>query len=273
MGDRRVEMKYIKVLLTIFLPIILYAQVICDKFEILWNSKGNSLEVSLDTDLPDNTEMIVSLSRQYWAKGSSSTYSFDYFSEKSTVVKWKDEQIITVDNKKWQLEFNKKLEEFASLGISSDIDRISDDIKLRMIVHTRQSDPRFGEKNKNLTGKAVNKTGLRVVEKELLINYPLKGTSIKRYPSTDPFSLEIKKTYRIEKQIPLMTELNPVDVAKALENMKYLEAGGTFKVLNIAMKGGSPWYQVTARDRNRRKIGKGWINCTALVGQKIEYVK
>lgn len=266
-------MKNVNILLIVFFPLILNAQVVCDKFEIIWNLKGDLLEVSLDTDLPNNTTIMVSISRLYWEKGSSSKYSFAYISEKSMVVKWRNKNNITLDNGKWLSGFNKKLKYYASLGIDKDIDKISDDIEIRFIVPVRQSDPRFGDGNKKLSGKAIKIKGSHHVGDEVKINYPLKEISIEKHPSTDPYSLKTKNTYRVSKRTPIMPELNPVDVEKALNNVKYLESGGTFKVIKITIKNGKPWYYINVENQNRKHIGKGWINCTALIGQNLEFVK
>jgi len=37
----------------------------------------------------------------------------------------------------------------------------------------------------------------------------------------------------------------------------------------IKKKGSTPWYRVRAIDQNEKKIGVGWINSTALLGQNI----
>jgi hypothetical protein len=59
-------------------------QIICDKFEIKTKVEKTDLFLSLETDLPDDTVVMVSVSRSYKEKGNTSTYSLNYFSEKST---------------------------------------------------------------------------------------------------------------------------------------------------------------------------------------------
>jgi hypothetical protein len=51
--------------------------------------------------------------------------------------------------------------------------------------------------------------------------------------------------------------------------MKQIPEGGGFKVLEVYKKKTNPWYKVIAFDQNEAEIGTGWINSTALFGQKL----
>ena len=68
------------------------AGVVCNTFEMKYKVSGKTLELSLDTDLPDNSVLMVSVSRSYREAGTSTRYSHDYFSERSTVGKWRRTQ-------------------------------------------------------------------------------------------------------------------------------------------------------------------------------------
>ena len=64
--------------------------VVCNRFEALAKRTGDTLTLSLDTDLPDFTDVMVSVSRAYYKRGSSVEYPLDYFQEKSSVGKWRE---------------------------------------------------------------------------------------------------------------------------------------------------------------------------------------
>ena len=142
-----------------------------------------------------------------------------------------------------------------------------------MIVPINQPDPRFGKRNSKLTGKAVSTTGLRVVIDKTEIDYPLDSPPVGEspFPSLDPLKLEIGQTYTVSKQTPLMPSHSPADPIAAIQQMKNIPQGGRFKVLEMVKKKINPWYKVTAFDNT--KIGTGWINSTALLGQELEAYK
>lgn len=251
------------------------AQVVCNKFKLVTKVTGSTLYLSVDTDLPDNTVVMVSVSRSYLEKGNPATYSVDYFSEKSAVGKWKSKHKISIDSENWKSALRTKQEKMSRLGLGFDVASISDKITVRMVVPINQPDPRFGKRNSKLTGKAVRVTGLRVVEDEVEINYPLDSPPVGKspFPSLNPLELEVGQTYIVAKRTPLMPSHSPADPIAALQKMKQIPKGGAFKVLDTFNKRGNPWYRVIAFDQRKKQIGTGWINSTALLGQKLKVYK
>ncbi len=251
------------------------AQVICNKFKLITKATGSKLDLSVNTDLPDNTVVMVSVSRSYLEKGNPVMYSVDYFSEKSTVGKWISEHQISVDSNKWKAALRAKQEKMSRLGLGFDVASISDKITVRMVVPISQPDPRFGKRNSKLTGKAVRTTGLRVVEDEIEIDYPLDSPPVGKspFPSLNPLELEIGQAYVVSRQTPLMPSHNPADPMEALQQMKKIPKWGVFKVLQTVKKRGNPWYKVDAFNQRKYRIGTGWINSTALLGQELKAYK
>lgn len=193
------------------------AQVVCNEFNVLTELRGNALDLALQTDLPDNTVVMVSISRSYLEKGSPATYSCDYFSEKSTIGKWKSKHAISLDNAKWRAALRSKQEKMSRLGVGFEVASISDKIEVRMVVPINQPDPRFGERNSKLTGVKVRTKGLRVVEYEVTIDYPMDSTAaMPPLPSLNPLDLDVGQAYVVSKRTPLMPELNPADPLAAL---------------------------------------------------------
>ena len=248
------------------------AQVVCNKFKLVTKVKGSTLDLSVDTDLPDNTVVMVSVSRSYLEKGNPDTYSEDYFSEKSTVGKWKSRHRIFVDSEEWKSSLRTKQEKMSRLGLGFDVASISDKISVRMVVPINQPDSRFGKGNSKLTGKAIRTTGLRVVEDEIEIDYPLDSPPVGKspFPSLNPLELEIGQTYILSEQTPLMPSHSPVDPIAALQKMKQIPKGGVFKVLETFKKRGLPWYKVVVLDQRKKRIGTGWVNSAALLGQELK---
>lgn len=72
-------------------------------FDIQYKLVDKNLSVSLNTDLPDDTVVIISVSRSYWEKGSSEEYSIDYFSERANVNEWRKAHEVLLDNSNGKL--------------------------------------------------------------------------------------------------------------------------------------------------------------------------
>ncbi|TSA34534.1 MAG: hypothetical protein D4R64_11695 [Porphyromonadaceae bacterium] len=253
-------------------PIKNEIQIVCDKFKLVTKVTGSTLFLSVNTDLPDNTDVMVSVSRSYWEKGNSSEYNVDYFSEKSTIGKWRTSHSISIDSKNWKTALRAKQEQCSRAGIGFDVASISDKISVSMVVPVNQQDPKFGDRNQNLIGKAVKTEGLQIVEDEIEISYPLNTPPLGKspFPNLNPLELEIGQSYVVSKQTPLMPSHSPADPISALEQMKDIPQGGGFKVLEVYKGKTNPWYRVTAFNQNNEGIGTGWINSTALIGQKLE---
>ncbi|MCK5060954.1 hypothetical protein KAR28_00220 [Candidatus Parcubacteria bacterium] len=86
----------------------------------------------------------------------------------------------------------------------------------------------------------------------------------------DPSDLQIGKTYELSKETPLMPELNPTDPIVALGKMKKLSAGSAIKIISIAQKNNTSWYNVSFVNHSTGNIDYGWVNSTALIGQSLK---
>lgn len=244
----------------------------CNIFDINWQFKDNILIFSLSTDLPDDSDVIVSVSRGYWKKGSSDNYAINYYSEKSKVKKYRSNISVTIDDDVWNKDLKAFQKKMAGVGFGFDLAKISEEIEISFIVPINQTNPLFGEKNINLEGKFVRSKGLRVVEQEVKIKKKLGhdysgGSSV----STSPNSLEVGMVYRISKKIPLMPELDPVNPDQALRNIINLPPGTEVTILKTSRKNNTLWYNVETKTKNQAS-STGWINSTALYGQGLELV-
>ena len=89
----------------------------------------------------------------------------------------------------------------------------------------------------------------------------------------DVKNLKIGSAYVVSRKTPLMPEVNPSDTWAAIEKMKYIPAGGAFKITAIDNNNGDPWYKVSAIGPNNKPIGHGYINNIALIGQDLKPFK
>ncbi len=259
-------------------PIGTKTQIVCDKFDLVTKVTGSTLDLSVDTDLPDNTVVMVGVSRSYLHKGNSVTYSENYFSERSTIGKWKLEHSISIASEVWKTALRARQELVSRFGPSFDVASISDKIKVSMVVPINQPDVKFGDRNHNLTGKSVTilTEGLRVVRDEIEIDYPLNAPPVGKspFPNLNPLGLDIGQSYVVSEQTPIMPSHSPADPLAAIQQMKYIPKRGVFKVLEVYYKEKyNPWYKVTAFDQSIEEIGTGWINSTALLGQELNAYK
>ncbi len=246
-------------------------KIVCNKFDVHSELNGSILSIILETDLPDSTDIIISVSRPYSEKGSPAVYLVDYFSEKSKAAEWKSKREILLDNEKWKNSLDKKQEEMSRIGLRFDVETIGDKIELSMIVPVNQSDSRFGEQNSKLTGTAVNTDGIRIIESEIEIDYPIEklATAPNVFPSYDPVNLDVGRKYYLSEQTPLMQAYNPEDPIADLEKMVLIPKQGIIEILDVLNYQGNPWYKVNAYGSNNVKIGTGYVNSTALIGQQL----
>jgi hypothetical protein len=64
-----------------------------------------------------------------------------------------------------------------------------------------------------------------------------------------------------------MPEFEPADPIAAIAAIRQLEPRGEFTVVEVRTHRNAPWYRV------RTRIGEGWINSTALLGQELRAVR
>ena len=88
-----------------------------------------------------------------------------------------------------------------------------------------------------------------------------------KYPINPAQSLQVGTVIQLTEQTPLMPELDPVDPMGSLSQIRRLPAGSYIRVLSIATKGNTPWYNVRALSSSKVPLGTGWINSIALIGQ------
>lgn len=247
-------------------------KILCEKYKVIQTIEGEILKLSLDTDLPDYTDIMVSVSRSYKEKGDTeSTYLIDYLQEKSTVKKWRSQQEISISDKVFRNKLQEKMNIMSQLGMPFQTSTTSKQIEVSFVVPVNQSNPIFGKRNENLQSNLISPSGLRTIIKEKIINKPL-GSKVSNIRATKVSASDLQKggVYIISKETPLMPEFEPADPATAITKLKKLPPGSVITVLSIRIKVNSPWYKVKAKSATGLSIGEGWINSIALIGQDIK---
>ncbi len=147
----------------------------CDTFELVTNLQGSMLELSLDTDLPDDTVISITVDRSYWKQGNTEEDYRRYFAQESTVGEWRSTHKIDIDHAGWKRELKDFQTKMANAKVGFEVARISDDIDVSIIAPVNmQTNAAFGDRNKNLSGKAVTIMSYgRLVRGDKQFAYPL----------------------------------------------------------------------------------------------------
>lgn len=252
--------------------------VVADTFEVLHEWHGDTLLLSLRTDLPETTTLMMSVDRLYWQEGASEAYAHPYRSEKTTVGAWEGgPHRVPIVDEIWQDSLRAHQRLMARLGDPYEVRRISDSVDIGFTVPVNQDDPRFGDRNENLVGEAVRTEGLRVVEDEFRVEKPF-GEEPEPSPWVSRTALQPGQTYVLDGRVSVAStcELGSAEEAmNAIEQVYVLGGGAVITVQEVVdegcPEGGSPdpWYRVQITRSDGAELGTGWINSAALIGQDI----
>jgi len=263
-------------LLMALMPSLALGQTVtCDRFEPQATLEGSQLTVSLDTDLPDSTVVMVSVSRSYWAGTPLQEYPIDYLESRSTVGEWRKPRVVSVDHAVWRRKLDERVRLLAAAGEPVKVVRPDADVAVSFTVPVNQADPRFGAGNRNLVGKKVATTGLRVVWAERKVSHPF-GTVAQPAPAEfgSPDGLVRGLKYRLSRDTPLAPERHPADPLRATALIRHVPAGTIVTVLGVDRSDASnPWYRVSAASASGGDLGTGWVNSVALIGQELKVVR
>ncbi|HEV7509530.1 MAG TPA: hypothetical protein VGS07_31945 [Thermoanaerobaculia bacterium] len=258
-------------LLTLAPEIALAQTVKCDRFEPRTILEGHHLLVSLDTDLPDSTVLMVGVSRSYWAGHPLQEYPIEYLDTHSTVGEWRKPRRVDLDNAAWKAKLDDSLKYLAQMGKPIHITKLDKSVAVSFVVPINQSDPRFGTRNQNLVGRkmSTSTSGLRIVTAEVKVAYAISKVALaSSIDYGDPENLRRGVRYRLSRETPLAAELHPADPLRAASSMGRLSAGTVITVL--AVDGSElphTWYRVRASTTLGARLG--WVNGLALIGQQL----
>lgn len=151
------------------------SKIFCNRFNVNTVLKGKELQFWLGTDLPDNTIVMVSVSRLYWIKGSSGTYSSSYYGKSIFVQELQKPVTVIIDDNEWRRQIEKKHKQIEPSVEPLQLSKISDEVELKLIVPINQDNPAFGPRNINLEGTMVTaEQGFKIIRKEKMFIIPFE---------------------------------------------------------------------------------------------------
>jgi hypothetical protein len=246
--------------------------ILADTFVVRHEMQGEQLTLSLETDLPDQTALMVSVDRTYRTREDSEEYPIEYFSESSTVGAWRSPRTLTIDNEGWKRQLDERRRTLAVAGEPFTVRSIRDTIEISFVVPVNQ-DPPFQSRNENLHGRVVetNEYGLRLIRREIPVGYLIDASDLDASRWADPLALSAGKTYALPGVTPLVPEIEPADPMSAIARIQQMPAGTQVRVLEVHQRQGLPWYRV--RVTAGEPVGaEGWINSTALIGKTLKEI-
>lgn len=144
-------------------------RIVCDRFELRWELDGDALLLAIDTDLPDETQLLVSVGRSYYYVGSDVRDHHDYLDVREPLSLWREPRRISLDPDAWRAAVAARQTRMGPVA------EISPDVRIRAFLPSRQDFWRFGQGNRNLSGTATSRiaTGV-IVETETHFEFPLE---------------------------------------------------------------------------------------------------
>jgi hypothetical protein len=246
--------------------------VTCDTFEIVADLRGDTLSLRLETDLPDAADIMISVSRLWFDKNNpDKIYVRDYFSQKSKVANWRTGNTCSVADQVFEKSLQEQIDMMASVGIPVEVASVADEIEVSFVLPINQSSPAFGERNSNLNGSLVPVAELKAIRAEKTIQRPLgkKSSEMPKPRTASHNTLEIGLSYRLSHETPLMPEIEPMDPLDAITRKISIPASSKISIQAEKKNTRGTWYRAEAYGLDGRRIGEGWINSVALMGQNI----
>jgi hypothetical protein len=203
--------------------------------------------------------VVVSVYRLYTVKGEKGPQVLTYLSELSTVKTLRTTHEIALDDKSVLGKFRAEHEQRVKAGLAKSIDEIEHWLNVSLVVPSR----------KELRGKSVRKTstGLPIVHWRTRLPRRTDGDRPAKY--VNPQALEPGTTYRLSRATPMWRSFAPADTDRT-DKPRYVPAGGRITVLALRSRNIVPWYRVRAKSGKGERIGEGWIDSSALLGQDVE---
>ena len=254
------------------------ADVSCSEFDVVMEIKDEKVVLHVESDLPNDTRVMIGVKRGYKENGNASDCTLDYYSAiNERLGDWRISHEIPIRHFEWMQALQKKIDELAALDMWEGLDIISDSVVIEVSVPPyRQPNPAFGKNNQKLTGdmvivrKAMGGEA-RSIEWKATFPWPLDGPA----PKATRVALEDLREggrYIVETaqgSIPLMLEPKPTDVSSALMKARTLQGKFTMEIRDIREVDNITWYRIQAYYSSGEALASGWINSLALIGNKL----
>jgi len=105
------------------------------------NPSGRRINVKVTTDLPDQTNLHVTVKRIYFQENKPEAYSGEFHSQDHTVKDGQIQLAVDVDDSIWFKQRQSKKKQFTELGIWEEIAKISPDVKVSVLFSPRRTQP------------------------------------------------------------------------------------------------------------------------------------
>ncbi|MCY4353264.1 MAG: hypothetical protein OXC09_00515 [Truepera sp.] len=222
-------------------------------FDLKWTSTDNeSIELFIQSDLPDEAEVRVTVRRIYTRIGDPPgvTYSIPHFREDGTLEQWREPRRVPADPEVWKAELLSHQAEMGRIGAAwaFEIADIDSDIELTAYAFA----------NKTVVARSEIEVRLPLITAE-----PIH----KRSTLVGFDNLAYGEVYRLlGDRTPLMPKLQ----AETWADLEYtpLPAGTLIRVEAITRRSGDFWYQVSLPEHPGYV---GWINSIALMRTGVEW--
>lgn len=152
----------------------------CEQFEVSATFEPNVTEtvrrvkISVKTDLPNTTHLMVSIERSFVNAVDNKERTILYMEEKSTVAEWRADRVVDLDQTKWQAKLEEARATLRKFGQKLALTRLDEFVTVSFVVPVNQPDERFGLRNANLIGAMVqDSNGVRVVRRDAKLKWPV----------------------------------------------------------------------------------------------------
>lgn len=141
---------------------------------------ARQIEIRLQTDFPEGTEILIGVKRIYYEKGEKDKYAGEIFSKDIPVKDSRIDLVVDVNDTKWYTEYHRKAEKFKGLGIFSGIDRILPQIEVDALFSPRRQKStdvlnKLGENGEYVKGDGARRAGnLTTYELSRSLDIPFK---------------------------------------------------------------------------------------------------
>ena len=139
--------------------------------------ENRTLDITATTDFPDDTNLLISVSRIYFEQGASDEYSGQIFDRDMAVSDGKIQIKVSVDDKPWLREYREKQQKLPDLftGIS----KVSEDVTIAVLFSPKRDQPEhianiLGKNAEFVAGESAKRSGnFTTMRVEQNVNMPV----------------------------------------------------------------------------------------------------
>lgn len=143
----------------------------CDTFELQCLTDDNNIKIKLNTDLPEEVIIRLSIYREIFRKDNFYD-RYEYFLEEKTVKELSIWNEYTISNSKWEKEVCEHINFLETINVPYLIEGVGGDICILASVELIKNSHLLGESFGLLIGNRVNKYSFNKIEDTVFYNHP-----------------------------------------------------------------------------------------------------